>query len=168
MEFAEWAKEKNVKAIVKKFQTAGVAKAVAHYDGSGDSGVVESVEYFDAADAEVTKFDGLDELTAEIDTLACDYLENEEIDWYNGDGGYGDFIIDLSPGVAPNIKLEHEERIQETNSFYREEELSLADDDEATPALAPAPAPVVAECTCKSLIHGHSNGCPYITSKRAP
>lgn len=99
-----------VNEIVAKLKAAGVAKATAHYDGSCDSGSVDDVYFYDSADNEINK--GMvgpvkDELIKAMDNLACDYLEHRCIDWYNNDGGFGDFTIDVNAG---KIVLDHNYR----------------------------------------------------------
>jgi hypothetical protein len=81
---------------------AGVTNVEIRYDGGGDSGQVEDVEY-DGENITTdinTKFDG------DLQDLATHILEQHyDYDWYNNDGGYGNIRIDLE-GDTPEITID--------------------------------------------------------------
>ena len=150
------------KELLQKLDGLGVTNVDVEYDGSGDSGSVESVTATGrglGATAEITL---PEELRQACDDAAVECLEEKGIDWYNNDGGFGHFYIDV---VAKTCKLEHEERVNETNSDYYDDE-PLVDDEQDEVKTAPV-APPVAECTCLSLLHGHHHNCPYILAKKS-
>ena len=72
---------------------AGVTSVEIRYDGGGDSGQVEDVEFYgdniDDADLN-SKFEG------DLQDLGTHLLEQHyDYDWYNNDGGYGTISIEL-------------------------------------------------------------------------
>lgn len=72
---------------------AGVTNVEIRYDGGGDSGQVEDVEFYgdniDSSDLN-DKFEG------DLQDLATHILEQHyNWDWYNNDGGYGTITIEL-------------------------------------------------------------------------
>jgi hypothetical protein len=72
---------------------AGVTNVEIRYDGGGDSGQVEDVDFhgdnIDDADLN-SKFEG------DLQDLATHLLEQHyDYDWYNNDGGYGTITIEL-------------------------------------------------------------------------
>lgn len=151
--------------LLAKLKAYKVKTAQAHYDGSGDSGEVEEVTFLDDAGADVPNVPK--ELNEAVDAMACNYLNEKGIDWYNNDGGYGDFYIDVDDA---KVRLDHEEREMTSTSSSEEDDLAdvLEDPDVASNAKPSHVAPdivAVAICTCKSLLNGHENGCPYIKSR---
>jgi hypothetical protein len=72
---------------------AGVTSVEIRYDGGGDSGQVEDVEFY-GDNLDITalnnKFEG------DLQDLATHMLEQHyNWDWYNNDGGYGDIVIEF-------------------------------------------------------------------------
>ena len=72
---------------------AGVTNVEIRYDGGGDSGQVEDVEFhgdnIDESDLN-NRFEG------DLQDLATHLLEQHyQWDWYNNDGGYGTITIEL-------------------------------------------------------------------------
>ncbi|MCZ7645937.1 MAG: hypothetical protein M5U26_11745 [Planctomycetota bacterium] len=139
----------NHRELVEKLKALGVLYAVAHYDGYGDSGTVESVEARDMSGTEVKL---PDDLRKAVEEAAERYLEDKGIDWYNNEGGYGDYTLDVS---TARQRLDHNERISDVESFEHEDALDL--DEEEPPAASAAPV-----CTCPTLINGHHPGCPFV------
>ena len=81
---------------------AGVTNVNIRYDGGGDSGQVEDVEY----DGENITTDLNDKFDGDLQDLATHILEQHyNWDWYNNDGGYGDIRIDLE-GDTPEISID--------------------------------------------------------------
>jgi len=82
---------------------AGVTNVEIRYDGGGDSGQVEDVEY------EGTNLDHItisDNFSGQLEDLATHILEQHyDYDWYNNDGGYGVIRIDLE-GDTPEISID--------------------------------------------------------------
>lgn len=98
-------------ALIPALKAAGAVKLVIHYDGSGDSGEVESVRAFRASGEEFEVSD----MVETADRAACDILSGQGIDWYNNDGGFGDVILDVEAGT---IKIEDNARF--SDSTYSE------------------------------------------------
>ena len=82
---------------------AGVTSVNIRYDGGGDSGQVEDVE-FDGNG--IDEKDLNDKFEGELQDLGTHLLEaHYSYDWYNNDGGYGDIRIDLE-GDTPEISID--------------------------------------------------------------
>jgi hypothetical protein len=87
---------------------AGVTNVEIRYDGGGDSGQVEDVEFFgdnlDGGDLN-ERFEG------DLQDLAYRILHDHyEYDWYNNDGGYG----------AVHISFEDDEPTINVDGYVRE------------------------------------------------
>lgn len=81
---------------------AGVTRVDIRYNGGGDSGQVDDVEY---------EGDGIDEsnltekFTGDLEDLGYHILEfYYNYDWYNNDGGYGSIVINLTD--TPTIDID--------------------------------------------------------------
>ena len=82
---------------------AGVTSVNIRYEGQGDSGQVEDVE-FDGTNLDHPAI--LDRFSGELEDLGTHLLEaHYSYDWYNNDGGYGDIRIDLE-GDTPEISID--------------------------------------------------------------
>ena len=82
---------------------AGVTNVNIRYDGGGDSGQVEDVEY-EGTNLDHTSLS--DKFEGDLQDLATHILEQHyNWDWYNNDGGYGDIRIDLE-GDTPEISID--------------------------------------------------------------
>lgn len=84
---------------------AGVTRVEIRYDGGGDSGQVEDVEYEgDGIDA-INESNLTDKFNGDLEDLAYHILEyHYGYDWYNNDGGYGNIIINLTD--TPTIDID--------------------------------------------------------------
>jgi hypothetical protein len=100
----------------------GATKAHVEYDGSGDSGAIQGIGAVDAMGANInidgvevrTYGGGTSPLADALEGLADDCLNSNNIDWYNNDGGFGEYEIDLT--VSPfTFTLKHNVRITDTN-----------------------------------------------------
>lgn len=76
--------------------SAGVLRVEITYDGIGDSGQIESVQYIGRTGAEINPFGPTASLKEEIQDLFYDLLEIRFAGWENNDGAYGDFSWELS------------------------------------------------------------------------
>ena len=82
---------------------AGVTSVNIRYEGQGDSGQVEDVE-FDGNG--INEKDLNDKFDGDLQDLGTHLLEaHYRYDWYNNDGGYGDIRIDLE-GDTPEISID--------------------------------------------------------------
>jgi hypothetical protein len=72
---------------------AGVTSVEIRYDGGGDSGQVEDVEFY-GPNGYTTE--PSDKFEGDLQDLAYHILEQHyDYDWYNNDGGYGTITIEL-------------------------------------------------------------------------
>lgn len=87
----------------------GVAKIIVTYEGSGDSGSIDNVLYYDKEDDEhySSQLDITESQHNDIQNLAYPMLDGIE-DWYNNEGGYGSISIDLDEftyDIENNIRI---------------------------------------------------------------
>lgn len=87
----------------------GVAKIIVTYEGSGDSGSIDNVLYYDKEDDEhyCTQLGITESQHNDIQNLAYPMLDGIE-DWYNNEGGYGSISIDLDEftyDIENNIRI---------------------------------------------------------------
>jgi hypothetical protein len=122
---------RNKEALFDGLRHVGIAHVLVSFDGSGDSGQIESIEARNDADNSVTlpaaqiTFAGIDwqsgapterRLTFEaaIEELVYDLLSNTHSGWQDNDGAYGEFCIDAR---ARSIHLEFNERFTSSELY---------------------------------------------------
>ena len=115
---------KNKEALFDGLCLVGIAHVLVTFDGSGDSGQIESIDACNSTDQSVTLpaaqivFAGIDwqskapierRLTLEqaVEELIYDLLADTHGGWENNDGAYGEFCVDAR---ARSIHLEFNER----------------------------------------------------------
>ena len=120
------------KAIVfAALAEAGIHKVTVEYDGGGDSGQIEDVAAWNAANERIPfpsdrkihaglRKPGRSPPRAELRrgrrNLCWDYLEIY-YGWENNDGAFGTFVFDVA---ARTVTLEHNERYTEVNTTSHE------------------------------------------------
>jgi hypothetical protein len=87
----------------------GIAKILVTYEGSGDSGAIDNVLYYDKEDDEYysSQLNISESQHNDIQNLAYPMLDGIE-DWYNNEGGYGSINIDLDEftyDIENNIRI---------------------------------------------------------------
>lgn len=101
--------------LIPALKAAGAKALVVNYDGSGDSGEIQSIKEFSDDEREVEiEVLGLD--TQAIDNAACDILSGQGIDWYNNEGGFGNVVVRAD---SDKILIENNRRVEE--SVYDEQ-----------------------------------------------
>lgn len=124
----------NKAALFEALAGAGIHTVTVMFDGSGDSGQIESLDAFSGetvvmplpgtaiAFKEVV-WDGLLVMTQQrairdvIDTMANALLEQTHEGWEDGDGAYGDFTFTVE---GQTITLEYNERHMESDYHCHE------------------------------------------------
>lgn len=111
---------------------AGVHRVTVDYDGSGDSGQIENVEAWTAANERIPflsepRIQMVSEnpdhppiernLEAAVESVAWDYLDDLYSGWENNDGAFGSFVFDVP---ARTVTLEHNERFTDVNTTSHE------------------------------------------------
>ena len=111
---------------------AGIHRVTVEYDGSGDSGLIDTIEAWNAGNDRmplplepriqfVPESPGSPSaeynLEAAIETVAWDYLYDLHCGWENNDGAYGTFVFDVP---ARTLTLEHNERYTEVSTTTHE------------------------------------------------
>lgn len=99
----------------------GVAKITVTYEGSGDSGSIDNVLYYDKEDDEhySSQLDITESQHNDIQNLAYPMLDGIE-DWYNNEGGYGSITIDLDEftyDIENNIRINQIETYNHNGSL---------------------------------------------------
>lgn len=102
-------------ALIPLLRASGIARVEVCFDGSGDSGAVEEVLYFDAADNELACPDQAltlqrnnqsegpasyapPTLSAALEQVTYLALERHHPGWENNDGAGGQLVIDVGEG----------------------------------------------------------------------
>jgi len=131
--------EEQLMEVLIQLADQGVTGIKVHYDGSGDSGAIESIVYTDKEDANFIDIDLIsawneDKNLAKLNSSAYSTIENfahETIldnieDWWNNEGGYGDLLIKVPSGeylINNNVRImEIEEYTHEGNLFRKTED----------------------------------------------
>jgi hypothetical protein len=131
-----------LRAVLPVLSRLEVQTVRVSFDGSGDEGAIEWIEYYPAmTDALETamvehprgerRFDGgrwetvfrqtTQTIEEAIKELTYDYLEETDVDWYNNDGGYGALTIDVGRAT---VELEVNTRVVDSvTEFYRERDI---------------------------------------------
>lgn len=133
--------ETELTAVLIRLADSGVTGVKIVYEGSGDSGAIESVVYT-AEPCETPediddKVDGYDyeSKLSDIDIDAADALSNfadgvllnEIEDWWNNDGGYGTLCIMVPSG---KYIINNHIRITDTEDYFHDGDLlSKVDED---------------------------------------
>jgi hypothetical protein len=122
--------ELNKAVLYDALVPAGITVINVEFDGEGDSGQINGVSAFagnQPAELPATQITiqqirwGQTEATpseftleSAIEALCYDYLEQEHGGWENNDGGYGEFVIDVS---ARTISLEFYSRYTDVEKY---------------------------------------------------
>jgi len=135
-----------ISKALAKLKKLGATEVVIFFDGSGDSGSIESVSIRQSDGKAVPNLDDLfvdypveksQYISGEwfndveikqmpiadaLEKYTYDELDRTNVDWYNNDGGFGELRIELSDDVS--IELEVNQRYTEytTYSFSLSEE----------------------------------------------
>lgn len=126
----------NLRAVLPLLRAHGVERVRVTFDGSGDSGSVDHAEYEPRTDTSGivvpiekgrSEFSngawryvhGVENVSLDdaIGEIADDYLGDTQVDWYNGDGGFGDLVIDVVEGT---VGLDINVRFTESNTAFSE------------------------------------------------
>ena len=79
--------------LILKLKDYGVDHIVVDYSGSGDSGGIDAVVFYDKTN-ELIKNEDLKDFSGEVEDCVYPLLNDIE-DWYNNEGGNGTVTIDL-------------------------------------------------------------------------
>lgn len=113
---------------------AGIAMVVVCFDGSGDSGQIESLDAFNADGASIelpdVKIDirkatlgksvlsvALRLVREVIETMTYDLLRETHDGWEDNDGAYGEFTFSIA---ERSISLDYNERFLESSNYQHE------------------------------------------------
>jgi hypothetical protein len=80
-------------AFVSSLKNMGITELVGEYDGSGDSGSIETI-YCEDKDGSIISIES--EVESKIEEMLYEVLSNNyDYDWYNNEGGYGTVRINI-------------------------------------------------------------------------
>ena len=120
-------RDRNKTILFAALADAGIHRVTVEYDGSGDSGQIETVEAWSAANERMPlpsdpRIQMVSEnpdhpliehnLEAAVESVAWDYLDDLYCGWENNDGAFGTFAFDVP---ARTVTLEHNERYTDVN-----------------------------------------------------
>jgi len=123
--------ENNIESILIGLVNAGIKKVRVYYEGSGDSGCIDSIQsttdsnitFEDLEDWQVG--DDLQKLNSSLYSLVDDFcseqLLNDIEDWWNDDGGWGTIHIDVEVGtysIQNNVRVVHEEEYTHEGNLF--------------------------------------------------
>lgn len=109
---------KNIKVILE-LKDLGVDRVEIQYSGSGDSGDIDDVTYYNKA-GEVVEIEGeYEEVHNKLQDYALTLLNDIE-DWWNNDGGYGVLNMFISENT---YSIENHIYITETEDYHHEGDL---------------------------------------------
>lgn len=105
------------KALFKELRDSGVAMVTIAYDGSGDSGDVQSTTFSDAKGEQMKDPGSFEE---RCNDSALEALEHKRGGWESNEGSYGELIFDIKAG---KVRFEHNERIESSEYSEAEDEV---------------------------------------------
>jgi len=94
-------------AAARQLKDAAVATVHIFYDGCGDSGQIETIEYTGADGKSIDIADRVAITESELLDLFYDLIEVRHAGWENNDGAFGEFAWDLATG---SLKHSHSDR----------------------------------------------------------
>ena len=128
----------NATAVREVLALHKIDKVAVEYDGSGDSGSINEVEfskngevitllgvtvevwekvsnYSSANNTYATTFISSErEISEAFERLAENVLDRRGIDWYNNDGGFGNITFSVNENT---VSLDHSQRVSSTEEF---------------------------------------------------
>jgi hypothetical protein len=129
---AEVTRTHNKNLIFAALADAGIHRVTVDYDGSGDSGQIDSIEAWTATNEKIPlpssrkvqlasenpdrRVDHIG-LEAAVEELAWDFLYDNHGGWENNDGAFGTFVFNVPDRT---ITLEHNERFTDVNTSTHE------------------------------------------------
>lgn len=107
--------------LLEQLKNKGVALVVIRFDGAGDNGDIENIDFFDANNQAVA----VAELKKDLCALAFEILDRQGVT-FDDEGAFGEIVIDVENGKA---ELEVNTRYvdYETSSY----ELEVEEEDAA-------------------------------------
>lgn len=134
----------NLQRLLPVLRDLEVKKVDVYFDGAGDSGAIDSVD-FDRDNVAQTQVEIESAETRHVDSewrqtrvvkqctlykaieeLTDDYLEATGVDWYNNDGGYGELNLDVEAGT---VTMEVNVRFTESETeFHSVKDIETGDE----------------------------------------
>ncbi|RMG37538.1 MAG: hypothetical protein D6720_03045 [Gammaproteobacteria bacterium] len=96
-----------LRQVLPILRAARIDRIHVYFDGSGDSGMIEEPSFYQGK--AIIKPDEIEVLNVEVpgtgqstrellDKAFEQYLDSTNVDWYNNDGGFGEFTLDVATG----------------------------------------------------------------------
>jgi len=105
--------------VILTLKDLGVDKVTIQYSGSGDSGDIDNVSYYNKA-GEVVEIEGeYEDVHNKLQDYALTLLNDIE-DWWNNEGGYGVLNMFISQNT---YSIENHIYITETEDYHHEGDL---------------------------------------------
>lgn len=135
----------NLAAVLPALRGSGVEQVVVRFDGYGDSGTIDAAlcrfpgdgpydlqslpdtprvpsmtyrSFYENGAYRATRESQDVSLSDAFQRIVEDYLDRSGVDWYNNEGGFGEFTLDVETGCC---RLTVETRIQESEIAFDDE-----------------------------------------------
>jgi len=106
------------KLVMAKIKEHNVAYMEVRYDGGGDDGMIEDIEFYDINGNRMNVTVDTDKL----DNFLYECISNNvEWDWVNNEGGYGMLTFNFN---HDEIKIDHTQRVTEDHEYDVSTELN--------------------------------------------
>lgn len=135
----------NFRPVLRKLRQLGVERVVVDFSGCGDSGAIESItatpdidldkrkvkinrkdHVFDRGEWETKIVLSSMSLDDALRELTYDYLSETQVNWYDGEGGYGDLIVDVVQGTV-ELSVSINETTAEV-AFYAQRDIQTGEE----------------------------------------
>lgn len=136
----------NLRRILPLLEAQGVSLITISFSGSGDSGAIDRAD-FQPQQPDAFRHTRVDQLETQsvfenncwekalvpetitldeaLDNIANDYLDEADVNWYDGDGGYGELVIDVAQrSIFLEINVNYTES---TTEFHQTKSIDTGD-----------------------------------------
>lgn len=112
--------------LLQKMYDLQIPVIKVNFNGSGDSGSIDEIYVVSSPDANVWEGEDLanisKELKDDIESYCYKYLEGTGVDWYNNEGGQGEFVFDAL-SIPPQFHCTVEYNVVSTKIGYETDEV---------------------------------------------
>lgn len=100
--------------LLFNFHGLGIKKIHIQFSGSGDSGAIDSIDYYLENDTAFNNDDcEVDAFRKELEDYCYTKILDHVEDWYNNEGGHGTLVIDTKTGEY-NVEVNVASHVYET------------------------------------------------------
>ena len=132
-------KEPNISKIVELLDEVGVVNVEVYFDGCGDSGDIHTVTAYSTKQAPYEAIELDNSLVAQIEAWVYARLEQCGVDWYNNDGGFGDYTFSKDDKGVWRYDFTVNTRYTQVDCEHHEEDKELIPTLDKEEELIPTP-----------------------------